>query len=136
MNNMVVFDNSRAYQDEAVKYAKAELKKVPRLVRQSKCRYNDIHPVGFDVTPPSQSVNNRVEDKMVQQLDAQIELGQIKFAVELCPNRTQEILNALYFNPSEPSNVEVMMHICLGQSQYSRYKRRAYIHFTEAFRGY
>lgn len=127
---------SKAYKDEAVKYAKAELKRVPRLMRTAQWRYSDIHAVMFDDMPRSHDTRNNVEDRLVRQLDAQRELGQIKLAVELCTNRSQTILNALYFDPDEPSNIEVMLSLGYGSSMFSILKRRAFIQFSQAFRGY
>ncbi|GKT04220.1 ArpU family phage packaging/lysis transcriptional regulator [Furfurilactobacillus entadae] len=126
----------KSYIEDAVNYSRHKLKQVSKLMRQAGYTYSELRSINCDDMPHQRSSTNMVELRMVKRVDAQVELFQIKRAVELCTNRCKAILTALYFDATEPSNISVQISSGYGATQFSHYKKQALIQFTQAYRGY
>ncbi|GKT04219.1 hypothetical protein [Furfurilactobacillus entadae] len=90
--------STATYEKKTIAIAKAELEKIPRLIRLAHARLSDIHSVVPNGMPHAKDTRSHVEDRLIKQVDAQRELGEIKFALELCTDEAQALLTSRYLN--------------------------------------
>ncbi|GEK28666.1 hypothetical protein LSI01_09770 [Furfurilactobacillus siliginis] len=121
-------------EDAVIEASKRELNKCGQLMRQAGRRMSELKSPVFDAQPKSPSYSNHTEERMAKRLDAENELRDILLAIELCDNKSKQILYDLYVDPSEYSDIEVMLHVGYQSSRYAYYKRRALLRFAEGYK--
>ncbi|GKT04448.1 hypothetical protein OKN36_19840 [Furfurilactobacillus sp. OKN36] len=121
-------------EDAVIKAAKKELNKCGRLMRQAGKRMSELKSPVFDAQPKAPSFVNGVEERMVKRIDAEEELREILLAIQLCDNKSKQILFDLYVDPAEYSDVQTMTHLGYQSSRYAFYKRRALLRFAEGYK--
>ncbi|MCF6419809.1 hypothetical protein LDK34_08195 [Furfurilactobacillus rossiae] len=121
-------------EDAVIQAAKHELSKCGKLMRAAGKRMSELKSPVFDAQPKPPSYSNHVEERMAKRLDAENELRDILLAIQLCDNKSKQVLFDLYVDPAEYSDVEVMAHLGYQSSRYAFYKRRALLRFAEGYK--
>jgi ArpU family phage transcriptional regulator len=121
-------------EDAVIEAAKHELNKCGRLMRTAGKRMSELKSPVFDAQPKSPSYSNHVEERMAKRLDAENELRDILMAIQLCDNKSKQILFDLYVDPNEYSDLEAMDRLGYQSTQYFYYKRRALLRFAEGYK--
>ncbi|MGV0167617.1 ArpU family phage packaging/lysis transcriptional regulator [Furfurilactobacillus sp. WILCCON 0119] len=120
-------------EDAVIKAAKRKLSKCRSLMRQSGKRLSDLQSPSFDGMPKGTPSGNRVEDSMIRRIDAENSLRDIIGAINMCSERSKEILFDLYFDLGDYSDTQVRMNEGRTESTFYRSKRQALWEFAETY---
>lgn len=105
--------------EQIAKLADKELKKCRKLMRIAGKRLSDLQSLTISDMPSSSSYNNLVEDRVISQADAQVELAEIYRAITWLSDDEQELIFAKYFDRNKPSDRMIMGDLHLDEGKFT-----------------
>ncbi|AVL02851.1 ArpU family phage packaging/lysis transcriptional regulator [Pediococcus pentosaceus] len=115
--------------------ADKELKKCRKLMRIAGKRLSDLQSLTISDMPSSSMYGNKVEDCLISQIDAQIELEEIYRAITWLSDDEQKLIFAKYFDRNKPSDRMIMDDLYLSEGKFYRRQNMALKDFAESFMG-
>lgn len=115
------------------KRAEEKLKQCRKLMRTAGQRLSDLQSPIISDMPRSSSHGNAVEERIVRQVSAQQELGEIYRAITWLSDDEQRLLVAKYLDHSRPTDRMIMMDMGLSERTFYRLHNRALQEFAESY---
>lgn len=113
--------------------AENKLKQCRRLMRTAGQRLTDLQSPTISDMPRSSSYGNAVEERIVRQVSAQQELGEIYRAITWLSDDEQRLLVAKYLDHGRPTDRMIMMDMGLSERTFYRLHNRALQEFAESY---
>lgn len=113
--------------------AENKLKQCRRLMRTAGQRLTDLQSPTISDMPHSSAYGNVVEDRIVRQVSAQQELGEIYRAITWLSTDEQRLVLAKYFDNNRPTDRMIMIDMGVSERTFYRLHNRALEEFAESY---
>ncbi|KAF0365233.1 hypothetical protein [Pediococcus acidilactici] len=101
--------------------ADKELKKCRKVMHMAGRRLSGLRLSTISDTPSSSTYGNQIEDRVISQGDAQIELEEIYRAITWLSDDEQKLIFANYFDRNNLGDRTIMDDLYLSEGKFYRY---------------